>query len=75
MIEVLSPWVVYFDSTTHWEGAGAKVVIVISKGNVYPYYFSLKNRCSKNIAEYQALILRLEIAMDIKQLQLRIYKN
>ncbi|XP_059285668.1 uncharacterized protein LOC132039143 [Lycium ferocissimum] len=38
-------------------------------GEVLPYSFTLTQHCSNNVAEYQALILGLEMAVDMKQLQ------
>ncbi|KAL0391188.1 UNVERIFIED_CONTAM: hypothetical protein Scaly_0475900 [Sesamum calycinum] len=73
VIEVTPPWKTYFDGTSHKEGAGAGVVFVTSKGEVLPYAFTLTENCSNNIAKYQTLILGLEIAIDAKQLPLKVY--
>ncbi|KAK4400691.1 hypothetical protein Sango_1175200 [Sesamum angolense] len=63
----------YFDGASHKEGVGAGVVFVTSEGEVLPYSFTLTQKCSNNVAVDQALILGLEIAVDIKQLPLKIY--
>ncbi|XP_019155153.1 PREDICTED: uncharacterized protein LOC109152024 [Ipomoea nil] len=73
VIEVLPPWKMYFDGASHREGAGAGVVFVTPEGEVLPYSFTLTEQCSNNVAEYQALILGLEIAADMKQLRINIY--
>ncbi|KAK4385646.1 hypothetical protein Sango_2688600 [Sesamum angolense] len=73
MIEVTPPWKMYFDGASHKEGAGAGVVFVTSEGEVLPYSFTLTQSCSNNVAEYQALILGLEITVDAKQLPLKVY--
>ncbi|XP_019150530.1 PREDICTED: uncharacterized protein LOC109147323 [Ipomoea nil] len=73
VIEVLPPWKMYFDGASHREGASAGVVFVTPEGEVLPYSFTLTERCSNNVAEYQALILGLEIAADMKQLRINIY--
>ncbi|KAK4386124.1 Transposon Tf2-12 polyprotein [Sesamum angolense] len=73
VIEVTPPWKMYFDGASHKEGVGAGVVFVTSKGEVLPYSFTLTHNCSNNVAEYQALILGLEIAVDAKQLPLKVY--
>ncbi|XP_019155716.1 PREDICTED: uncharacterized protein LOC109152471 [Ipomoea nil] len=73
VVEVLPPWKMYFDGAAHKEGAGAGVVFVAPEGEVLPYSFTLTERCSNNVAEYQALILGLEIAADMKQLRVNIY--
>ncbi|XP_019181979.1 PREDICTED: uncharacterized protein LOC109177133 [Ipomoea nil] len=73
VIEILPPWKMYFDGASHREGAGAGVVFVTPEGEVLPYSFTLTEQCSNNVAEYQALILGLEIAADMKQLRINIY--
>ncbi|XP_019155161.1 PREDICTED: uncharacterized protein LOC109152033 [Ipomoea nil] len=73
VVEVLPPWNMYFDGAAHKEGAGAGVVFVTPEGEVLPYSFTLTERSSNNVAEYQALILGLEIAADMKQRRVNIY--
>ncbi|XP_009797100.2 uncharacterized protein [Nicotiana sylvestris] len=73
VIEVQPPWKMYFDSVAHHEGDGAGVVFVTSQGEVLPYSFTLTQHCTNNVAEYQALILGLEMAIDMRQLQLHIF--
>ncbi|XP_019178364.1 PREDICTED: uncharacterized protein LOC109173577 [Ipomoea nil] len=73
VIEILPPWKMYFDVASHREGAGVGVVFVTPEGEVLPYSFTLTEQCSNNVAEYQALILGLEIAADMKQLRINIY--
>ncbi|XP_019189147.1 PREDICTED: uncharacterized protein LOC109183499 [Ipomoea nil] len=73
VIEILPPWKMYFDGASHRKGAGAGVVFVTPEGEVLPYSFTLTEQCSNNVAEYQALILGLEIAADMKQLRINIY--
>ncbi|KAL0294379.1 UNVERIFIED_CONTAM: hypothetical protein Scaly_2913000 [Sesamum calycinum] len=73
VVEVTPPWKMYFDGASHKEGASAGVVFVTSEGEVLPYSFTLTQNCSNNIAEYQVLILGLKIAVDAKQLPLKVY--
>ncbi|KAL0290630.1 UNVERIFIED_CONTAM: hypothetical protein Sangu_2566600 [Sesamum angustifolium] len=75
VIEVTPPWKMYFDGASHKEGAGTGVVFVTSEGEVLPYLFTLTQNCSNNVAEYQALILGLEIVVDAKQLPLKVYRD
>ncbi|XP_073124119.1 uncharacterized protein [Henckelia pumila] len=63
----------YFDGASNKEGAGAGVIFVTSDGEVLPYSFTLTQNCSNNVAEYQALILGLEMTVDIKKLHLQVY--
>ncbi|KAK4411881.1 hypothetical protein Sango_0261100 [Sesamum angolense] len=73
MIEVTPPWKMYFDGVSHKEGADAGAVFVTSEGEVLLYSFTLTQNCSNIVAEYQALILGLEIVVDVKQLSLKVY--
>ena len=63
----------YFDGATDREGAGAGIVFLTPEGDVLPYAFTLTQLCSNNEAKYQALILGLKMAVDIKQLRLEVY--
>ncbi|KAH0720374.1 hypothetical protein KY285_005176 [Solanum tuberosum] len=73
VVEVQLPWKMYFDEASHREGAGAGVIFVTSREEILSYSFTLKQCCSNNVAEYQALILELEMAVDMKQLQLQVF--
>ncbi|XP_060200724.1 uncharacterized protein LOC132628991 [Lycium barbarum] len=63
----------YFDGAAQLDEAGAGVVFVTPQGEVLPYSFTLTQCCSNNVAEYQALILGHEMAVDMKQLQLQVF--
>ncbi|XP_058223098.1 uncharacterized protein LOC131332816 [Rhododendron vialii] len=73
VVEVHPPWTMYFDGASHQSGVGAGVVFVSPEGDVLPYAFTLTQNCSNNEAEYQALILGLEMAVEAKHLQLKVY--
>ncbi|KAL0301882.1 UNVERIFIED_CONTAM: hypothetical protein Sradi_6465000 [Sesamum radiatum] len=75
VIEVTPPWKMYFDGASHKEGPNTGVVFITSKGEVLPYSFTLTQICSNIVAEYQALILGLEIVVDAKQLPLKVYED
>ncbi|KAL0420324.1 UNVERIFIED_CONTAM: hypothetical protein Slati_3055300 [Sesamum latifolium] len=48
-------------------------LFITSEGEVLPYSFTLTQNCSNNMAEYQALIFGLEMAVDTKQRHLKVY--
>ncbi|KAL0362080.1 UNVERIFIED_CONTAM: Polyprotein P3 [Sesamum calycinum] len=73
VIEITPPWKMYSDGASHKEGVGAGIVFITSEGEVLPYSFTLTQNCSNNVAEYQALILGLEIVVDVKKLPLKVY--
>ncbi|XP_070046283.1 uncharacterized protein [Nicotiana tomentosiformis] len=64
---------IYFDGAAHRGGAGAGVVFVTSQGEVLPYSFTLMQLCSNNVVEYQALILGLEMDVEMKRLKLQVF--
>ncbi|XP_070021778.1 uncharacterized protein [Nicotiana sylvestris] len=63
----------YFDGAAHRGGAEASVVFANPQGEVLPYSFTLTQLCSNNVTEYQALILGLEMDVDMKKLQLQVF--
>ena len=63
----------YFDGVSYREGAGAGMVFLTPEEDVLPSTFILTQLCSNNEAEFQALILRMEMAVDMKQLRLEVY--
>ncbi|KAG9454425.1 hypothetical protein H6P81_007329 [Aristolochia fimbriata] len=55
----------------YFDGAG--VLFVSPRRDLLPYSFILTQNCSKNEAEYQAILLGLGMAVEIKLPQLNIY--
>ncbi|XP_019235995.1 PREDICTED: uncharacterized protein LOC109216306 [Nicotiana attenuata] len=72
-IEEFPPWTMFFDGSARRNGAGAGVVLISPERQVLPFSFVLGETCSNNAAEYQALIVGLEMALEMKILQLEIY--
>ncbi|XP_019226185.1 PREDICTED: uncharacterized protein LOC109207675 [Nicotiana attenuata] len=68
----LPPWTMFFDGSARCNGAGAGVVLISPERQVLTFSF-VGETCSNNAAEYQALIVGLEMALDIKIPQLEIY--
>ncbi|XP_074301285.1 uncharacterized protein LOC141632659 [Silene latifolia] len=72
-VDILPPWQMYFDGAVRRDGAGAGVVIISPQNHVMPYSFTLTQFCSNNVAEYQALILGLQMAIEIGVRDMDIY--
>jgi ribonuclease HI len=71
---ILNPsWKMYFDGACRRSGAGAGVVFVTPDENIIPYSFTLTTAVSYNAAEYEALIIGLEIALNMRLDTLSIY--
>ncbi|KAH9316947.1 hypothetical protein KI387_018716, partial [Taxus chinensis] len=64
-------WQVHFDGSFTFHGSGAGVVLITPIGDIIPRAFRLGFPCTNNIAEYEALIagLKLAITWNIKQLR------
>jgi ribonuclease HI len=75
LVEMSQPWKMFFDGATQRDGAGARVVFITPEGDVLPYLFTFIECCSNNVAEYQALILGLNMAMDLKTTRLEVFRD
>ena len=72
-IEVMPPLIMFFDGVARQEGAGASVVFVSLQRQILLYSFSLSELYSNNVAEYQALIVGLQMAIKMGISQLEIF--
>ncbi|KAG9447538.1 hypothetical protein H6P81_013666 [Aristolochia fimbriata] len=75
LVEILPPWKMYFEGAARRNGAGAGVFFVLPKDNLLPYSFVLTQNCSNNVAEYQALLLGLNMAVEMEIPQLKLYSD
>ncbi|CAM9000520.1 unnamed protein product [Rhodiola kirilowii] len=72
-IDVLPPWQMFFDGAARRDRAGAGVVFVSPENHLLPFSFTLTQLCSNNTAEYQALLLGLQMARQISIDKMDIY--
>ncbi|KAG9444317.1 hypothetical protein H6P81_015657 [Aristolochia fimbriata] len=75
LVEVLPPWEIYFDGAARRNGAGAGVLFVSPRRDLISYLFVLTKNCSNNEAEYQAILLGLGMAVEMKLPQLNIFDD
>ncbi|XP_024196051.1 uncharacterized protein LOC112199236 [Rosa chinensis] len=61
----LQPWVLYFDGSCTDTLAGAGVVLENPAGDHFSYSFQLKFWCTNNQVEYEALIIGLEVLLEL----------
>ncbi|CAL8993010.1 unnamed protein product [Prunus brigantina] len=59
-------WTMYFDGSSTEARSGAGVVIESPQGQRWQFAFQLDFRCTNNQAEYEALIIDLEILGEMK---------
>ncbi|KAL6189508.1 hypothetical protein ACLB2K_040896 [Fragaria x ananassa] len=61
----LQPWTLYFDGSNTDKLFGTGVSLVSSSGGKYSYSFQLEWKCTNNQAEYEAVIIGLEMLLDL----------
>ncbi|KAA0025936.1 uncharacterized protein E6C27_scaffold34G002400 [Cucumis melo var. makuwa] len=72
-MEVMEPWTIYFDGVVRRSGARAGIVLISHEKHMLPYSFAIAELCSNNVAEYQALIIGLQMALEIGVSFIEIY--
>ncbi|KAM1268006.1 hypothetical protein ACFX2I_000363 [Malus domestica] len=72
-IDIFPTWTMFFDGSARADGAGAGVVFMSPQRQILPYSFQLSELCSNNVAEYQALIIGLQMAINMEITALEIY--
>ncbi|CAL1388973.1 unnamed protein product [Linum trigynum] len=65
MVEEAS-WTLYFDGSKTRSGAGAGMILTSPSGHAMHFSFTLDLPCTNNQAEYEALVVGLEMLVDLK---------
>ncbi|XP_015163276.1 uncharacterized protein [Solanum tuberosum] len=71
--EEMPAWTMFFDGSARRDGTGVGVFLIYPERLILPFSFVLGETCSNNAAEYQALIVGLEMTSDMKIPQLDVY--
>ncbi|XP_016650470.1 PREDICTED: uncharacterized protein LOC107881355 [Prunus mume] len=66
-------WTMYFDGFSTETRSGTGVVIESPQGQRWQFAFQLDFKCTNNQAEYEALIIGLEILKEIKATRVLVY--
>ncbi|CAL2255640.1 unnamed protein product [Prunus armeniaca] len=66
-------WTMYFDGSSTETRSGAGVVIESPQGQRWQFAFQLDFKCTNNQAEYEALIIGLEILKEMKATRVLVY--
>ncbi|XP_052301368.1 LOW QUALITY PROTEIN: uncharacterized protein LOC127904008 [Populus trichocarpa] len=66
-------WTMFFDGAVNVYGNGAGAVIISPNKKQYPVSVKLHFECTNNTAEYEACILGLEAALELKIKKLDVY--
>jgi ribonuclease HI len=73
LIEEHPQWTLYFDGSHTQHGLGVGVIFITPQGDCIPRSYRLSFPCTKNIAEYKALVLGLHIFVQWNILSLKVY--
>ena len=68
-------WKVFMDSVSDAMRAKARIVIITPKGIRLEHSFKLGFRASNNEAEYEALLARLRVVLDLGAREVEIYSD
>ncbi|KAA0063776.1 uncharacterized protein E5676_scaffold178G00350 [Cucumis melo var. makuwa] len=63
-VESMESWNMFFDGATQRSGASVGIVFISPEKHMLSYSFTLSELCSNNVAEYQALIIGLQMASE-----------
>ncbi|XP_075666802.1 uncharacterized protein LOC142636447 [Castanea sativa] len=69
------PWKLFVDGTSNTAGAGARIVVITPEGLKLEHSFRLGFRASNNEAEYEALLARLRVVMDLGAKEVEVYSD
>ncbi|PKI59761.1 hypothetical protein CRG98_019864 [Punica granatum] len=59
-------WKMYFDGAVNSTGSGIGAVVISPEGRHFPVASKIDFPCTNNVAEYEACILGLQAAIDLK---------
>lgn len=59
------PWKMYFDGSAHKDGMGVGILIVSCSRIPKKIKYKVEGLCSNNEAEYEALIVGLEVLLEL----------
>ncbi|XP_070055437.1 uncharacterized protein [Nicotiana tomentosiformis] len=68
-------WRMFFYGSTNFKGVGIRAVLVSETGQHYPISAKLKFPCTNNMAEYEACILGLRLAIDMNVQELMVIRD
>ena len=69
------PWVLKFDGSSTENSVGAGIVIISPKGINTTLSFNLSFKCTNNQAEYEALVIDLEILLELGAQEVHIIRD
>jgi len=68
-------WTLYFDGAVNVLGNGAGAVVISLENKQYPVSTRLLFECTNNTAKYEACIIGLEAALELKAKKLEVFRD
>lgn len=66
-------WQLYFDGSYTQHGSGEGILLITPQGSTIPKSYKLLFPCTNNIAEYEALVIGIKLALEWKVTELQVY--
>nr|XP_016457128.1 PREDICTED: uncharacterized protein LOC107781017 [Nicotiana tabacum] len=65
IVESYPGWRMFFDRAANFKGVGIGAVLILKSGQHYPASTKIRFPCTNNMAEYEACILGIKMAVDM----------
>ncbi|XP_070012908.1 uncharacterized protein [Nicotiana sylvestris] len=65
IVEAYDGWIMIFNEAINFKGVGIGAILVSETGQHYPVSAKLRFMCTNNMAEYEACIMGLNLAIDM----------
>ena len=72
-VDIANEWKLYFDGSHTKNGSGDGIIFVTPQGDAIPKSYKIAFQCTNNIAEYEALITGLKLAVQWHIQHLQVY--
>ncbi|KAJ9135135.1 hypothetical protein P3X46_032349 [Hevea brasiliensis] len=66
-------WEMYFDGAVNLSGNGIGAVLISPDGEHFPIAIKLRFDCTNNVAEYEACVMGLQAAIEMRIRKLEVY--
>lgn len=66
-------WTLYFDGSYTQHGSGSGILFITPEGHTIPRSYRLMFPCTNNVAEYEALVIGIKMAVEWKIIELKVY--
>ena len=75
MQTAIPTWFLYVDGSSNNQGSGAGIIVTTPKGIQLEYALRFSFKASNNEAEYEALLVGLQLATTMGVEQIRVYSD